>query len=452
MRRSFGSSTHPARRRRWGTVAASTAVVALAGTGVAQASTAPPGSEPVDSAASVPSLAGDPDLEGHVTFWHAYSADSPEVETLDNTIVPAFNELYPNVEVETIAIPYDDLHQKLVTAVAGGALPDLVRSDIIWVPELANLGVLVPLDEEMADFQQYADQMYPGALATNVWEDHYYGLPLDTNTRVQMYNADTLSAIGLDAPPATFDELRAAAENLPEDTYLFADNGTSGWNVLPWIWSAGGTVTDDAVTTATGYLNSPESVAGVQLLVDLYQAGAIPDIILGGEGGTPTSDGLATGSYATIFDGPWMFPIFESQYPDFDLQTAPVPAGDGGSVSVVGGESVVLTESSENKDAALAFLRYLISTEAQLAMAEVGQMPVLSGLGAQLTDIQPYYATFVEQLQTARPRTPTPAWPQIDELLQQHTRQALTGDVTAQEALDAAAAEVDALLAEYAGD
>ena len=201
MRRSLGSSTHPARRRRWATVAATTAVVALAGTGVAQASTAPPGSEPADS--SAPSLAGDPDLEGHVTFWHAYSADSPEVETLDNTIVPAFNELYPNVEVETVAIPYDDLHQKLVTAVAGGALPDLVRSDIIWVPELANLGVLVPLDEEMADFQQYADQMYPGALATNVWQDHYYGLPLDTNTRVQMYNADALSAIGLDAPPAT---------------------------------------------------------------------------------------------------------------------------------------------------------------------------------------------------------------------------------------------------------
>jgi multiple sugar transport system substrate-binding protein len=116
----------------------------------------------------------------------------------------------------------------------------------------------------------------------------------------------------------------------------------------------------------------------------------------------------------------------------------------------VGGESVVLTQSSDNKEAATAFLRYLLSEEAQLAMAEVGQMPVLSALGDQLTDIQPYYATFVEQLATARPRTPTPAWPQIDELLQQHTRQAFTGDVTAQEALDAAAAEIDELLAEYA--
>jgi ABC-type glycerol-3-phosphate transport system substrate-binding protein len=51
---------------------------------------------------------------------------------------------------------------------------------------------------------------------------------------------------------------------------------------------------------------------------------------------------LATGKYATILDGPWMYPIFEAAHPDFDLQVAPVPAGDGGSVSVVGGEDVVV--------------------------------------------------------------------------------------------------------------
>ncbi len=146
-----------------------------------------------------------------MTFWHAYSADSPEVDTLENTIIPAFEQLHPDVDVQSVPVPYDDLHQKLVTAVAGGELPDLVRSDIIWVPELADLGVLVPLDTDMPDFQSYADQMYPGPLATNLWDGHYYGLPLDTNTRVMMYNADTLAAAGLDAPPATFDDLTADA-------------------------------------------------------------------------------------------------------------------------------------------------------------------------------------------------------------------------------------------------
>ncbi len=392
------------------------------------------------------------DISGTVTFWHAYSADSPEVDTLENTIIPAFEQLHPDVDVQSVPVPYDDLHQKLVTAVAGGELPDLVRSDIIWVPELANLGVLVPLDTDMPDFQSYADQMYPGTLATNLWDGHYYGLPLDTNTRVMMYNADTLAAAGLDAPPATFDDLTAdAAKFTGGDTYLFADNGTSGWNLLPWIWSGGGDVTDEGVTTSTGYVNSPETVAAVQMLVDLHQQGAIPDLILGDAGGTPTSEGLATGIYATILDGPWMFPIFADQYPDFQLLTAPVPAGAGGSVSVVGGESVVLTQSSDNKPAATEFMRYLLSKDAQLAMAGVGQMPVVSALGDDVTSIHDYYGVFVDQLASARPRPQTPAWPQIDQVLQAQTQLAFRGDATVQEALDGAAEQIDALLAQYNG-
>lgn len=390
------------------------------------------------------------EISGTVTFWHAYSADSPEVTTITEVLIPAFEEEHPGVDVQAVAVPYNDLHQKLVTAVAGDALPDLVRSDIIWVPQLAHLGVLVPLDEQMPDFEDYAAQMYEGPLATNKWRDHYYGLPLDTNTRVLMYNADTLAQGGIDAPPATVDELREAADALAgTGVYVFADNSTAGWNVLPWIWSSGGAVTDDDVTVATGYLNGAGSVAGVQLLVDLYQAGAIPDLILGGEGGTATSDGLPAGQYATILDGPWMFPIFESQYPDFELLTAPVPAGDGGSVSVVGGESIVLTESSTNKAAAAEFLRFLLSESSQLAMAEVGQMPVLAALGDQLAEIQDYYPVFVEQLQTARPRTPTPAWPQMEEVLKTQVQLALRGELTAQEAMDGAAEQIDGLLAQY---
>lgn len=428
------------RRRGYQLVGVLAATLALAGVGAAGAA---------DSA-----QIGEPGAEvsGEVSFWHAYSADSPEVQTLEDVLIPRFEELHPDVDVESVAVPYDELHQKLVTAVAGGQLPDLVRSDIIWVPELADLGVLVPLDESMPDFEALADQMFPGPLATNAWQDHYYGLPLDTNTRVLMYNADALAAAGLEGPPATFDELRAAATAFAgTDVFAFADNSTSGWNVLPWIWSAGGAITDEAVTTATGYLNSPESVAGVQLLVDLHGEGAIPDIILGDEGGTPTSEGLATGTYATILDGPWMFPIFADQFPDFELQTALVPAGPGGSISVVGGESIVLTEASDNKAAAAEFMRFLLSEEAQLAMAEVGQMPVLASLGEELTEIQDYYGVFVEQLATARPRTPTPAWPRIDDVLLTNIQQAVRGDVTVQEALDAAATEIDALLAEYTG-
>jgi multiple sugar transport system substrate-binding protein len=418
------------------------AVAALALSGCA-------GGSGSDAATSTIGEPGATDIAGTVTFWHAYSADSPEVATLDDVIIPAFEEKFPDVDVKSVPVPYDELHKKLITAVAGDQLPDLVRADIGWVPELADLGVLVPLSEEMPDFQELADQTYPGSLATNKWKDAYYGLPLDTNTRVMLYDSEALVAAGVEAPSTTKELLEAAPALKEAGVYAFADNGAGGWNVLPWIWSAGGDIVDDDVTEASGHLNSPESIEGVQALVDLYAGGYLPDIILGDSGGLATSDGLATGAYATILDGPWMYPIFASQYPDFELQAAQVPAGAGGSVSVVGGEDIVLTQSSENKAAAAEFMRHLLSEEAQLAMAEVGQMSVLSSLGDGLVDINAYYAPFVEQLATAKPRPATPAWSKIDSILQDEIRAAIAGDKSVQEALDSAAAQADELLAQY---
>ena len=385
-------------------------------------------------------------LSGTITFWHAYSADSQEVKTLREVIIPGFKAKHAGTDVKDVPIPYDQLRQKMLTAAAGSDLPDVMRSDIIWVPELAKLGLIEQLDSAMPDFQQYAEKVFPGPLETNKYKGQYYGLPLDTNTRVQMYSDAALTAAGVSSPPRSFDDLRALGDKLSgKDVYAFADNGLSGWNVLPWIWSAGGDITDKDYTKATGHLNSAGSVAGVQLLFDLYTDQQMPGIVLGGTGGVPTSDGLATGKYATILDGPWMYPIFAGAHPDFKLKVAPVPAGPGGSVSVVGGEDVVVFRQSQNKALALEFTRYLLSEEAQLAFAKVGQMSVLRDL--DVVAVNPDYAPFVEQLKTARPRPPVPDWPKIDDLLQRHLQSAFKGEKTVQQALDGAAAEIDALLA-----
>ena len=382
-----------------------------------------------------------------LTYWHAYSADSPEVNTLTTVVIPGFEKTHPNITVKAVAFPYDQLHQKLLTSTAGGTLPCLVRSDIIWVPELAQLGAITALDGVMKDYDAVTSRTYPGALATTVWKGKHYGLPLDTNTRVLMYNQATLAKAGVNAPPKTFDELRALADKLKgSKDVAFADNGTSGWNLFPWIWSAGGDITDKGMTKATGYLNSPQSVAGVQLLVDLHKQGQLPDLILGGKGGIDTSVGLPSGQYASILDGPWMFPIFQKQNPNFALKTAMVPAGPGGSVSVVGGEDLVMTSSCDHKDQAAEFARYMLSDDAQTAMAKVGQMPVLADLGSKLTDIQPYYAIFAEQLKSARARLPHPQYPKIETIISTEVQKAFKGQQTVQQALDNAAKQIDPLL------
>ena len=167
-----------------------------------------------------------------LTFWHTYSEASPENTTLIETLIPAFEAEHPEINVESVPYPYDGFRQALLTSAAGGEGPDLIRLDIIWSPEFAELGVLTNLNEVMPDFDEYAARVFPGPLSTNLYNGSYFGLPLDTNTRAFVYSPALLEQAGLEAVPTTIDELLASCEAvqvLGEGYYLFSDGGTSGW-------------------------------------------------------------------------------------------------------------------------------------------------------------------------------------------------------------------------------
>jgi multiple sugar transport system substrate-binding protein len=399
-------------------------------------------------AASSAAPAASQEISGTVTFWNGYAADGEEISTFTDVVLPAFNELYPNITVEHQEIPYDDLRQKLVTGLAGGTLPDVLRADIIWVPEFADLDALLALDEEMPDFADLTAGMFEGPVSTNKWGDHYYGLPLDTNTRVLFYNTAVFEQAGIAAAPTTIEEFETAMgtvqAKLGTDHFGYAEGGTGPWSVLPWIWSFGGGITDESATKASGTLNGPATVAAVTKLQDWLEAGYLSPSILGG--GLATSEQFGNDTAAMILEGPWMPGIFKNQFPDLAYQYATVPAGQGGTSSVVGGENIVVFKSTQNKEAALAFTRFMVSEEAQLAMGKIGQMPVLESLAGS-PDLPDYYPTFQEQLKTAKARTPVPSWPKIDEAVSNAILKALRGEAAVQAALDEAATQVDALLA-----
>ncbi|SCK46631.1 extracellular solute-binding protein [Streptomyces sp. WMMB 322] len=387
-------------------------------------------------------------VSGEITFWHAYGADGNEVKQLEKKVIPAFEKEHPGTKVKPVTIQYDKLHQKLVTSAAGQSLPDVVRSDVVWVPELAELGVLVPLSDALPDFRKLSDQVYEAALETNAHKGKHYGLPLDTNTKVMLYNEQALEKAGVKSPPRTFDDLRAAAPKLAaRKTFALAEADAAGWNVLPYIWSNGGEMMNKAKTKTDGHLNGKKSVEAVQLLVDLYKDKALPKLVLGKGGALPAPEGLAKGKYATTPDGPWTYPPIEKQYPDFEMKAAPMPSSDAGSISVVGGENVVVTSSSKNKKLAAEFTRFLVSPKAQMMMAETGQLSVLKSLSDDMAELKPYYGPYMKQLKTARPRPATPSWTKIDDILRKQVQLAVRGDVPVQKALDDAVEKIDPLLA-----
>jgi multiple sugar transport system substrate-binding protein len=379
-----------------------------------------------------------------ITYWHTMS--DPETAQFDK-VVAAFEAANPGIKVKTTRYAYDDFKPALLTALAGDAGPDTARLDIAWVPEFADQGALAQLDGKLADLDAIKAATFPGPMSTNLWKDHYYGLPQDTNTQVLLWNADNFAAAGIAAPPATMEEFAADACKLSDaakEQYGYALGGTYFWAPAPIFYAMGGKVVDDKITTATGYINGPESVAAFSMLLDLYNKGCISPNVLGG--GIGTADGHATGKYGMIIDGPWMVDIYKGNYPDFKVNFAPIPTGASGTTSsVVGGEDVVVFSGSKQSDAAIKWAAYLLTPEAQKLMAEVGVMPTLSALTGDAS-MPAHFGVFMEQLKTAQARVPHPKWGDMDTAINNAFQRILRGEQIPQEALDQAATEIDALL------
>lgn len=378
-----------------------------------------------------------------IEFWHTYS-DTEEV-IFNEQVLPLFQSQYPHITVNATRMPYEGLKQQVIAGVAGDAAPDLMRMDIIWVPEFAKLGALTALDDKEG-FAELKDQLFPGPLATNFYNGQHYGLPLNTNTKVAIYNKALLAEAGLSEPPKTFDELVAAAKTLKaKDIFGIGIGGTGPWTTLPYFWTLGGSVTDEAFTRASGYLNSPESVAALEKILELNQAGLLAPTILGGEPGT--WDGVKE-KYLMIDDGPWFYSILGE---DALKLTVPalLPSGAGGSVSVVGGEDLVIFSNSKHPEEAWTFMQFLMTEEPQTIMAQTGMIPTnMKAANSDKVLAVPFIKPYIEQLRTAKPRTPHPNWGKIEESLNLAFERAIRGEATAKEALDQAAQEIDSFLQE----
>jgi multiple sugar transport system substrate-binding protein len=412
------------------------------------AATATPGAVVTTEPAAVTTepVAGEPVT---ITFWHSYTDDTGQAAFLKDVLIPQFEAAYPNIKVKALQVAGNDMRSKLLTALVGGSAPDLMRADIIWVPEYGALGALEALDELMPDFQTYADAVFPGPLETNFANGNYWGLPLDTNNRVLITNTAMFDAAGISAPPTTMDEFLAACEKiktLGEGKYCFADGGTYAWAVNPWIWSFGGDVTDPGYTTATGYLNGPQTKAAYEFIKSLLDQGYMHPAILGGVGsvGVDTWGSFGNDEIAMLLEGPWWAPA----WPDKAYRMSLMPAGPGGPVSVVGGEDIVMFKQSQHKQEAAEFIRFLLSEESQIALSTVGQMPVLKSLMDPASAIDhELYNIFLEQAKTAKARTPNPNFSKIEAIYQLAGMSYLRGDMSFEEAFNPAVDEINVLLA-----
>ncbi len=402
-----------------------------------------------ETQAAETTAAKEPAGEVTLNFWHHYSAQSPENETLTKVLIPKFEEENPGIKVNAVSHEWADLHDKILISAKSDTLPDVARLDSAWVPEYQKMGILVPLNQEMSDFQDVSDGLLESAMTTAQIGGDSYGLALNTNTKILYYNTGAFEKAGLKAP-ATMKEFAEDCKKLSgkndagQQVWGYDEPGLAGWNLCPFIWSMGGSLTNEDQTKATGYLNSKETVAAIQMLADLYKDQAVTGW---NSGDIPMTDGFGTGRYMMLLEGPWKVSELAGAYPEFEYATAPVPAGDGGSISVLGGEDIGMFNTA-NKDAAWKFMKFMTSEYAQEEMAKCGQIPCNKEALESDTVKKADFAPYIEQLKTAKSRPTVASWSEIDSELTASVTAVMNGEKTAQEAMDDLAKKVDALLAE----
>ena len=341
-----------------------------------------------------------------INFWHHYSAQSAENETLMNVLIPAFEAENPGIKVNAVSHEWAELHDKVLVSANSNALPDVARCDIAWLPEFQKMGILVALDEEMLNFAEVSGKLLDSAMSTAIINGHYYALALNTNSKIVFYNKAMLEAAGVSIP-ATMEEWIEAVKKLSgenakgQQVWGWNEPALAGWNICPFIWSFGGALTNEDQTIATGYINGPATVKAVETFAELVKAGAITGF---NAGDIPMTDGFGTGRYAMMLEGPWKSAELAGAYPDVAYGTAPIPAGEGGSISVLGGEDIAMF-NTPNKEAAWKFMQFMTGEYAETEMAKCGQIPVNRAALESDTVKAADYAPFIEAIQTAKARS-----------------------------------------------
>ena len=268
--------------------------------------------------------------------------------------------------------------------------PDVIGIDVIW-PSMLN--------DQLIDLKPYFQSelagMDPKLLANFTVGDKLVGIPYHTLIGVLAYRKDLLREYGFKKPPATWDELENMSVRIQHgerakgksDFWGFVWQGANyeglTCDALEWQESQGGgsiiendktiSVNNRAVVGAwerarhwVGWISPPSVIAYREL---------------------DSNDVWESGRAAFFRTWLWQYRLRNPRESRIGLETGytSVPAGHAGRFGALGGTGISIARSSPHREEAVAFIRFLIRHDQQLAVAPDSQwLPELTEAPAVL--------------------------------------------------------------------
>jgi multiple sugar transport system substrate-binding protein len=357
--------------------------------------------------------------------------------------VKTFNAQNPGITVKLLEFPEsadEQRNQFVQRQEAKSPECDVFYSDVIWTAEFASQNWLYDMTPYV---ELRRDEFIESTFETATYEGKIWGVPHKTNAGFLYYRTDQV-----DTAPKTWQEVYEKAAQNDGIAYQGAAYEGLTVNFLELSFAAGGKVLSDDGKTAE--IDSPENLEVLQFMVDGIKNGAAPKAVTTYME-EPARRAFEAGRVTFLRNWPYVFATANrAKATKGKFEVAPFPEWEGGGTAgILGGFNLVISRFSKNPGAALKFIDYM--THEQRQAEDIVKYSDASPLKAVYDDPEVQKAQpFSDELKTAveqsRSRPVSPVYPQVSQAIYKNVNQALSGQVSPEDALKQAQSEMQAAL------
>ena len=369
---------------------------------------------------------------------------------LRQQLIQMFEKENPGIQVQLVQMPNstDTQRNTYVTQISSGSTtPDVYSGDVIWPAQFANAGLAMPLDQYFPS--SITSGIIPGGIQADTYQGKLYAVPWFTDAGFLYYRKDLLQKENLPVP-TTWPQLLQEAQTLQSKgdvKYGFVWQGAQYEGlVCDFVEDLAGAGGNVLTSSGQVVLNSPQAVKAVSFMRQLITSGVSPQAVTTYQ--EPESlNAFLAGDAAFLRNWPYAWAV--SQDPKQSkvvgkVGMAVLPNWSGGVTgpAALGGWNLFINPHSQHVDQAVAFIKFLISPEAQQFIAlKGGHLPILEAAynDPQLQAADPFFA--LKPTIVSRPSW-TPNYAQLSAKLQVQLHNAITGAETPAAAVAEAAKEI----------
>ena len=305
--------------------------------------------------------------------------------------------------------PAKDLTQELTQALSGGTPPDIFYVDASRFAALVKGGALAAYGDDLPNKADF----YPNLLESFTAEGKVYCAPKDFSTLALQINTDLWAKAGLTDKdiPTTWEQLETVATRLTTGGVTGLVVGDTLDRLGVFMRQAGGTLLNSDGTAFEA--DSPQNLAGLEYVQKLARKGVLkfPKQVDAGWGG----EALGKGKAAMTIEGNWIVGGVKTDYPDLKYTVVPLPKG-AQQATLSFTQCWGVAAKGENRAAAVDLVKYLTSTDQQLAFTGAfGVMPSVRSAAGQFAARFPDQKAFVDGAEYAYGPVSVPGFDQVQK-------------------------------------